>query len=135
MGLFMRWAIGAVALYLTVLLGDKLNFGLGFVTGSGAEATTTGQTVVGAFVAVLVLTLVNALIRPVVKLLTLPLSCLTFGLFGLVVNALMFLLVGRLDVGLRVDGFGAALFGSIVTSVLFGILNTFLGEGKKSDDK
>ncbi|MBC7805566.1 MAG: phage holin family protein [Akkermansiaceae bacterium] len=127
MGLLTRWAIGAVALYLTVLLGDQLGFKLGF-TGTGA------QSVIGAFVAVLVLTLVNALIRPVVKLLTLPLSCITFGLFGLVINALMFYLVGQLDVGLKVDGLIAALFGSVVTSVLFGVLNTFLGEGKKRDE-
>ncbi|MBC8135441.1 MAG: phage holin family protein [Fibrella sp.] len=127
MGLLTRWAIGAVALYLTVLLGDKLGFKLGF-TGTGA------QSVVAAFIAVLALTLVNALIRPVVKLLTLPLSCITFGLFGLVVNALMFYLVGELNVGLKVDGFMAALFGSVVTSVLFGVLNTFLGDGKKRDE-
>lgn len=127
MGLLTRWAIGAVALYLTVLLGDQLGFGLSF-DGKGT------QSVIAAFVAVLVLTLVNALIRPVVKLLTLPLSCITFGLFGIVINALMFYLVGRLDVGLRVEGFMAALFGSVVTSVLFGVLNTFLGEGKKRDE-
>lgn len=127
MGLLTRWAIGAVALYLTVLLGGQLGFKLGF-EGSGT------QSVIAAFVAVLVLTLVNALIRPIVKLLTLPLSCITFGLFGLVINALMFYLVGTLDVGLRVEGPMAALFGSVVTSVLFGILNTFLGEGKKRDE-
>ncbi|MBC8142919.1 MAG: phage holin family protein [Armatimonadetes bacterium] len=128
MQFFTRWAIGAVALYLTVLLGDRLGFGLAFT------ANSTGQSVAGAFVAVLVLTLVNALVRPIVAFLTLPLSCLTFGLFGLVINALMFYLVGELNVGLRVDGFVAALFGSVVTSALFGILNTFLG-GNKKDDK
>ncbi len=127
MGFLTRWAIGAVALYATVYLGAQLGFKLGF-TGSGT------QSVIAAFVAVLVLTLVNALIRPVVKLLTLPLSCITFGLFGLVINALMFYLVGEMEVGLRVDGFPAAIFGSVVTSVLFGILNTFLGEGKKRDE-
>lgn len=127
MGLLIRWAIGAVALYLTVLLGKQLGFGLSF-TESGA------QSVGAAFVVVLVLTLVNALIRPVVKMLTLPLSCITFGLFGLVINAIMFYLVGELNVGLRVDGFVAALFGSVVTSILFGVLNMFVGEGKKRDE-
>jgi len=123
MHLLLRWAIGAAALYGTVWLGQQLGFKLGF-TGHGSQA------IMGAFIAVLVLTLVNALIRPIVKLLTLPLSCITFGLFGLIVNALMFLLVGKLDVGLRVGDFFAALFGSVVTSIFFGILNTFLAEGK-----
>jgi putative membrane protein len=127
MGLLTRWAIGAVALYLTVLLGQQLGFKLGF-------AGTGTQSVIAAFLAVLVLTLVNALIRPVVKLLTLPLSCITFGLFGFVINALMFYLVGQLDIGLRVGGIVPALFGSVVTSIIFGILNTFLGEGKKRDE-
>ena len=128
MALLTRWAIGAVALYLTVLLGEQFRIGLQFA-GSGA------QSIGGAFVAVLVLTLVNALIRPVVQLLTLPLSCLTFGLFGLVINALMFYLVGELHVGLQVKDFKAALFGSVVTSLLFGILNTFFGERGSSDKK
>jgi putative membrane protein len=127
MGLLIRWAIGAVALYLTVLLGQQLGFELGF-SGKGVES------IIAAFIAVLGLTLVNALIRPLVKMLTLPLSCITFGLFGLVINALMFYLVGELNIGLRVDGFIAALFGSVVTSILFGVLNTFLGESKKRDE-
>lgn len=125
---FTRWAIGAVALYLTVLLGDRFGFGLSFA------ANSTGQNVAGAFVAVAVLTLVNALVRPIVAFLTLPLSCLTFGLFGLVINALMFYLVGELGVGLEVDGFfPGALFGSVVTSALFGVLNTVFGGDKKND--
>ena len=113
-----------MAVYAAVALSHTVGIqGLGFDSrGSGGIGA--------AFVTVAVLTLVNALVRPVVKLLLLPLSCLTFGFFGLIVNALMFLLVGRLGVGLRVDGFLPALFGSVVTSLLFGVLNTFLHEDK-----
>jgi len=125
---FTRWAIGAVALYLTVLLGERFGFHLSFA------ANSTGQSIAGAFVAVLALTLVNALVRPIVAFLALPLSCLTFGLFGLVINALMFYLVGEMNIGLEVKDFYAALYGSVVTSVLFGVLNTFFG-GDKKDDK
>lgn len=129
---FTRWAIGAVALYLTVLLGERLHFGLSFATNGNGGGT--GQAVAGAFVAVLALTLVNALVRPVVAFLALPLSCLTFGLFGLIINALMFYLVGELGVGLKVDHFfPGAVFGSVVTSALFGVLNTFFGGDKKND--
>ena len=116
MRVLLRWAIGAAALYVTVLLGQQL----------GLKMAITD--VAGAFIAVLVLTLVNAFIRPVLRLVTLPLNCLTLGLFGFVVNALMFWLVGTLGLGLKVDGFWAALFGSVALSIISGILNTFIVE-------
>ena len=89
MRILLRWAIGAAALFLTVWLGQMV---------LGADAMAL-KDIPSAFVVVLVLTLVNALVRPVVKLATLPLNCLTLGLFGFVVNALMFLLVGQLGLG------------------------------------
>ena len=117
MRILVRWAAGAGALFLTVLLGQSLGLKLAL------------RDVGSAFVVVLVLTLVNALVRPLVKLATLPLNCLTLGLFGFVVNALMFWLVGSLGIGLRVDDFWAALFGSVVLSVISGILNTLIPDG------
>lgn len=60
--------------------------------------------------------LINALLRPLVLLLSLPLVILTLGLFTVVVNALMLLLTAALVDALRVDGFLAALFGSLVIS-------------------
>ena len=116
MQILLRWVVGAVALFLTVWLGQQLNIGLGL------------RDFPSAFVVVLVLTLVNAVVRPVVKLATLPLNCLTLGLFGFVVNALMFWLVGNLDLGLIVKGFGAALFGSVALSIISGVLNTLIPE-------
>ena len=71
-----------------------------------------------AFLGALVLGLVNAFVRPLMILLTLPLTILTFGLFLLVVNALMLLLVGALVPGLRVQGFGSALLGSLLLTLL-----------------
>ena len=117
MRVLLRWAIGAGALYLTVLLGKELGLGLDMT-----------NDVAGAFVAVLMLTLVNAFIRPVLRLVTLPLNCLTLGLFGFVLNALMFWLVGTLGLGLVVKDFWAALFGSVVLSIISGILNTVIVE-------
>ncbi len=68
------------------------------------------------FAAVL-LGLVNAFIRPIVFVLTLPLTVVTLGLFLLVVNALMILLVSALLRGFAVDGLGAAILAAIVTGV------------------
>lgn len=127
MRLLIRWALGAAALYLTVMLAQALGIGLA-LRGEGSQG------VINAFIVVAALTLVNALIRPIVKLLTLPLNCLTFGLFSFVINALMFWLVGALDLGLVVNGFLAALFGSVAMSIIGGILNTFVPDGTRDED-
>lgn len=121
MRVLLRWIIGAAALFVTVKIGEALQLGLAFQT-KGAN------TFVSSLVFVLVLTLVNAFIRPIVSFFTAPLNCLTFGLFSFVINALMFLLVGYLDLGLTVRGFIPALFGSIVLSLVSGVLNAFIVE-------
>jgi len=80
----------------------------------GVQVQSFGWALVGA----LVLGLVNALVRPVMVLLTLPLTILTFGLFLLVINALMLWLVGALVSGIRVQGFVPAFLGSLLLTVL-----------------
>lgn len=70
-----------------------------------------------ALVAALVLGLLNTLVRPLLILLTLPVTLLTLGLFLFVVNALMFWSAARMLDGLDVTGFGAALIGSLIYSV------------------
>jgi putative membrane protein len=81
---------------------------------SGVQVQGWGSALVGA----LVLGFVNAVVRPLMVLLTLPLTILTFGLFLLVVNALMLWLVAALVPGIRVQGFGPALLGSLVLTLL-----------------
>jgi putative membrane protein len=71
-----------------------------------------------ALLAALVFGIVNACVRPLMILLTLPLTILSFGLFLFVVNALMFRLAAALVPGFNVTGFGPALLGSIVLSLL-----------------
>ena len=71
-----------------------------------------------AILAALVLGIVNALVRPLIVLLTLPLTIVTLGLFLFVVNALMLELAATLVPGFKVAGFGAALLGSLLLSVL-----------------
>jgi len=71
-----------------------------------------------AIVTALLLGIVNAIIRPLIVLLTLPLTILTFGLFLLVINALMLQLAAALSPGVKVEGCGAALLGSLMLSIL-----------------
>lgn len=64
------------------------------------------------------LTLINVIVKPVVKILTLPITIITLGLFALVLNALFFWFVSGLVSGMTVDSFTAALIGGILVSVL-----------------
>ena len=87
--------------------------------------TITGS---GTFVlAALLLGFVNALIRPIAVILTLPLTILTLGLFLFVINALMFSLVATLLSSFVVAGFGSALLGAIVVSITRLIASGFIG--------
>ena len=74
--------------------------------------------------------LVNAIIRPILTLLTCPLIVLTLGIFTLVINALMLLLTSSiaeaLNIGFRVDGFGAAFFGGLIISIVSFFLSVFV---------
>ena len=79
-----------------------------------------------ALIAALVLGLVNAVIRPVLVLLTLPVTIITLGLFIFVINALLFWLVGSILDGFRVQGFGGALIGSILFSIVSWLLSAIV---------
>jgi putative membrane protein len=95
-----------------------------------AAAVLPGVTIdgVGTFIlAALLLGFVNAVIRPVAIILTLPLTLLTMGLFLLVINAGMFGLVARLLDGFSVAGFWSALFGSIIVSITSAWASWFIG--------
>jgi putative membrane protein len=102
LALLIRWLINAAALMLVAYLYP------------GVEITSFGAAVLAA----LVLGLVNAVIRPILLLLTLPVTILTLGLFIFVVNALMFWLAAEIVGGFHVAGFWAALVGSILYSII-----------------
>lgn len=72
----------------------------------------------GALLFAFVLGLLNAFLRPVLLLLTLPLTLMTLGLFTLVVNALVFWVATLVPVGVQVNGFGGAFLGALVVSVV-----------------
>ena len=75
----------------------------------------------------LILGLINFFVRPILKVITFPLSCLTFGLFALVLNAALFALASRLTDGVDVSAWGA-IFGSIIASIASGIIYSLVDE-------
>jgi putative membrane protein len=75
-----------------------------------------------ALVAALLLGFVNATLRPILLILTLPLTVLTLGLFALVVNGAMLALVASVVKGVHVSGFGSAVLGALVISLVGGLL-------------
>ncbi|UNX54713.1 phage holin family protein [Georgenia sp. TF02-10] len=121
MSLLVRFVVNGVALWLCSLIVP------GIALPPGA---TTGEQLLGLAVVAAVFTLVNLVVRPVVKLLSLPFYLLTLGLFFLVVNALMLLLTGWLSgltgFGLEVDGFWPAVLGGLIISVVSWILHAVI---------
>ena len=93
---------------------------------SYAVQTHIGGIVLGAFDSDRLIGFVNATIGLVIKILTLPLTLLTFGVFWLVINALMLLLASALVPGFIIHGFWSAFFGAIVLSIVSTILSSLL---------
>jgi putative membrane protein len=87
------------------------------------------QTLAGLFVASLLLGILNALLRPLLLLLSLPLVIFTLGLFTLVINALLLYFVAQLVKSFHVADFWAAFWGALVISLVSLILNTITGTG------
>lgn len=84
------------------------------------------QSFTSALIAAAVIGLFNAVLRPILVILTLPVTVITLGLFLFVINALLFWAAASVLNGFRVDGFLAALLGSLIYSVLMLVVNTAL---------
>ena len=82
-----------------------------------------------AVLAALVLGLVNAVVRPLAVLLTLPLTVVTFGLFLLILNGVMLKLAAALVPGFRIRGFMPAVWGSLLLTLLNLLVDAFMGPG------
>lgn len=115
-----RWLVITVAILLASY----------FVPGIKVNTLST------AVIAACVLGLINVFIRPIVMVLTLPLSILTLGLFYFIINAFLLELVAYFVPGFEVSGFFAALFGSLIISVVSWLSNSFISSHKivKADD-
>jgi putative membrane protein len=110
LSLLLVWLINAVALIAVAYLMPSIS-----VSSFGA-----------ALIAALVLGLINALVRPVLVLLTLPVTILTLGLFIFVLNGLLFWMVGSWLEGFHVGGFWAGVFGAIVFSLVSWLLSALV---------
>jgi len=113
MNLLIRWALNAAALWLTVQLLPGVTIAAG---GLGP-----------LLIAALVVGLVNAVVRPVMVLLTLPVTLLTFGLFLLVVNGLALAVAAAVS-PLQLAGFGSAVLGALVLSIFSALLSRLFAE-------
>lgn len=129
MKLLLRWLINAIAIAVTVVVVPGINGGI--TAGANQPLSVDPKTLLGV---ALIFGLVNALVRPLLKALSCGLVVLTLGLFIFVINAAMLLLTSFIaqQLGLQfvVEGFGAALVGSIIISLISIVLNVFI----KDDD-
>lgn len=112
MGFFLRLLLNALALYLLTRVYNGVSF-------------APGTDVVSVVLAALVMGIVNALIRPVLLLLSLPVNVLTLGLFTLVVNGAVLWLVAQVT-ALNVAGFGAAILGALVLALISWLLDALV---------
>ena len=110
MRLLLAWVINAAALFLLPYIFPWVKV----------------DTFWAALIAALALGLINTLIRPLLVLLTLPVTLLTLGLFIFVINGLMFWWVGSFVDGFHVSGFWSGVFGAIVYSLISWVLASLL---------
>jgi putative membrane protein len=82
-------------------------------------------TLLGALVLAVVLAIINLFIKPVLRILTLPLTILTLGIFSLILNALLVMLAAAIVPGVAIAGFWAAFFFAILISLINAVFNQF----------
>jgi len=111
--LLLRWLLSAVALMVVAYVVPGIHVGLA-----------------SALIAAIVIGLINATLRPVFLILTLPLTLFSFGLFALVINAVLFGLAAWLVPGFTVHGFAAAFVGSILYAIVGWVLHLATDSGR-----
>lgn len=107
-----HWLVIAIALWVTAYILPGVNF----------DSTTA------LAVAAIVLGLINAIVRPILTLLTLPITILTLGLFYLLVNGFTFFLASKVVPGFAVSGFWWAVLGALLVSIVSAFIGSFLKE-------
>lgn len=116
MGLIIRWILNTVALFVVVKLVPHFHY----------------RDWISLAIAAAVLGLLNAIVRPVLFVLTLPLTVITLGLFLLILNAIMLELTAWLVPGFGIDTFGWAIVGALVLAVVSLVTNRI---GRKSEER
>ncbi|MFY1626031.1 phage holin family protein [Micromonospora sp. WMMD723] len=126
MGFLIRLVITAIALWVTTLIVPGVDV-------SGRNGANTALTLL---LVALIFGVVNAVLKPVIKVVGCVFYLLTLGLFALVVNALLFLLTDRIaravDLSFRVDGFWPAFWGAIVMAVVTWLISVAVPDGREA---
>ena len=122
MNFIIRWVVTAIAVGAAVWVVPG-------ITTVGSDSTIAVAAIA------LVLALINASLKPVLQVLSLPITVLTLGIFYLVVNALLLELAawaatGLFGSGIQLAGFGSALLGSIVISIVSALVNSLIGRNE-----
>ncbi len=119
MGFIIRWIATAIAVGVAVWI----------VPGIAVVGTNSAIAVIAL---ALILSLINVSVKPILQILSLPISIITLGIFYLVVNALLlelaaWMTAGIFGTGILIDGFGSAFLGSVVISIVSVIVNSIIG--------
>lgn len=100
------------------------------LSGITLNTPTTSRKILALLIVALIFGVLNAVVKPVFKLVTAPIVLLTLGLFLLVINACIMLLTSwvadKVDLGWHVDGFWTAVFGAVIVSIVSFLLNAFV---------
>jgi putative membrane protein len=126
--LLYRWVALVVSIIVASVVTDQIRRnGFELLVGTVAD-------VLGLFVGAAALAIVNATLGNLLKILTVPLNCLTLGLFSLVINAAMLYLVGQFRFGFAVNDFLSALMGSVLIAIVSALLGTLIPDDEKEKD-
>jgi putative membrane protein len=127
--LILRWILLAVSVVGASMVCQAI--GLKFEV-----ETDTTRGFIELMLGVLVLSFLNATLRPVLKFISLPLTCITLGLFSLVINAFVLWIAASLELGFKITGTGLEGFlAALVASLLISFINSVLGVFLPDDDK
>ncbi|GAA1831203.1 phage holin family protein [Luedemannella flava] len=125
MGFLIRTVVTAVALWIATLIVDGIYL----------DADKTWQNAVTLIIVAIIFGLVNAILKPIIKIFGCFFYIITLGLFALVVNAGLFLLVGwlaeSLNLPFHVDGFWDGFWGAIIVSVVSWLINLVIPDGSE----
>lgn len=115
MKFIIRWLVNSIGLLVTAYLIPGIRF----------------ENYITALVAALVLGIINAIIRPILLILTLPINILTLGIFTLFINALMFWLAGKVVPGFYITDYGTAFWAALVFSLISWFTSAIFNTGSK----
>jgi len=117
--LLIRWAINTVAIVLAAYILPAISV----------------ESWKSALVAGVLLGILNTFVRPIFRLLTLPINVATLGLFVLVTNALILMILDWLMAGLKIDGFLWAIVAAVIIAIVTSIINILVGDDNKQSSK